>query len=222
MKTLKYIVQISFLKTMYANFKLLPLKTALKFPIIIGKKVKLDLHGKVVIENPKIKMGMISIGIGGSSDLRYFNPRNSYFGIENAGVLIFKGKAHFAVHSSLLVTGATMVIGSGFSCNNGTKISCACGIEIADNCLIGTNVLIMDSDGHRIFENGALHPNKLKISIGNHVWLTSGVSVLKGTAIADEVVVAFGSTVTKNLTESNTICAGTPAKIIKRGITWER
>lgn len=222
MKKTKYIGQVNFFKTIYTNFKLFPLKIALKFPIIVGKKVKLELKGKVLIESSKIKMGMISIGIGGSSDLYYFNLRNSYFGVKSNGVLIFKGKAHFAVHSSLLVTESTMVVGDGFSCNNGTKISCVSGIEFGNNCLIGTDVLIMDSDGHKIFENGELHRNKEKVNIGNHVWLASKVTVLKGTTIADDIVVAFGSTVTKDLTESNTICAGTPAKTVKKEITWEK
>ena len=165
---------------------------------------------------------MITFGIGGSDDLRYFNSRRGYFGVKRGATVKFKGKAHFAVHSSLLVSESTIVFGNNFSCNNGTKISCVKGIEFGDKCLLGTNVLIMDSDGHKIFEDSKQHADKESIKIGNHVWLTSQVSVLKGTNIADDIVVAFGSVVTKDLKESNTICAGVPAKAIKSNITWER
>ena len=86
MKALKYICQISFFKTLVCNFKLLPLKIALKFPILVGRKVKLELKGKVSIESSKIRTGMISIGIGGSRDLGFFNSKNSYFGIKKAAL----------------------------------------------------------------------------------------------------------------------------------------
>ncbi|MBR5203557.1 MAG: acyltransferase [Clostridia bacterium] len=216
-------LQINIFKTLYANFKLFPMKTAIRLPIIIGNHVKLDLKGKVIFEsNFKPKTGTISFGIGGSNDLRYFNSRRSYFGVKKNGVLKFQGKAHFAVHTSLLVSNATMIIGNKFSCNNGTKISCVSGIEIGDNCLIGTDVLIMDSDGHDIYENSKLCANKKDIKIGNHCWLTSKVSVLKGTYIADDIVVALGSIVTKDLLESKSICAGIPARTVKKDITWER
>ncbi len=222
MGILKYIGQVNLFKTLYANFKLFPMKTAIHFPIVVGNHVKLDLQGKVLIETKSLKPGMISIGIGGSNDLRYFNPKSGYFGIKRGGVAHFKGKAHFAVHSSLLVSDAKIVIGDNFSCNNGTKISCIEGIEIGDRCLLGTNVLIMDSDGHKIFEENNLHNNREKIRIGNHVWITAQVNILKGVTIADGVVVALGSLVVKDLTESNSIYAGNPAKLVKHNISWER
>ncbi len=220
MGALKLLTQVNVFKTLYANLKLLPLKKALHFPIVVGNHVKLELKGKVLLD--KVKPGIVSIGIGGSNDLRYFRSRRSYFGIKRGGILHFKGKAHFAVHSSVLVSGATMEVGHNFSCNNGTKISCIEGISFGDKCLLGTNVLVMDSDGHTVFTGGVAHPNKKNIIIGNHVWLTSQVSVLKGVTIADDVVVGFGSIVTKSIAEANTICAGSPAKVVKQGITWER
>ena len=95
-----YIVkQVDFFKIVYANFKLFPMKIAIRFPIIVGNHVKLELQGKVKLETSKPKMGTISFGIGGYNDLQYFNSRRGYFGIKRGGVLIFKGRAHFAVHS---------------------------------------------------------------------------------------------------------------------------
>jgi acetyltransferase-like isoleucine patch superfamily enzyme len=53
------------------------------------------------------------------------------------------------------------------------------------------------------------------IVIGNGVWLGSNVVVLGPCTIGDNVVVAAGSVVTKNI-ESNTIVGGVPAKIIQK------
>lgn len=43
--------------------------------------------------------------------------------------------------------------------------------------------------------------------------------IMYGVTIADNVIVAAGSVVTKSITESNVIVAGNPARIIS---TWEK
>ena len=40
--------------------------------------------------------------------------------------------------------------------------------------------------------------------------------------IADNSIVGWGSIVTKEFNEPNVIIAGIPAKIVKRGINWDR
>ena len=50
------------LKTLFFNFHHFPLKTALRFPVLVGRHVKLfSTKGSVHIEGP-IRPGMIKIG----------------------------------------------------------------------------------------------------------------------------------------------------------------
>lgn len=66
-----------------------------------------------------------------------------------------------------------------------------------------------------------LNPNA-DIEIGNHVWIAQGVSILKGAKIPSNCIVGAKSLVNKKFEEVNCIIAGIPAKIIKRGVNWDR
>lgn len=52
-------------------------------------------------------------------------------------------------------------------------------------------------------------------------WLAAQVTYLKGAKTAANTVVGFNSTVSKVFTETNVLLAGTPAKIVKRQISWK-
>lgn len=60
------------------------------------------------------------------------------------------------------------------------------------------------------------------IEIGKHVWVGKDVKIGKNTKIPDNSIVGWGSIVTKVFNEPNIILAGIPAKIVKRGINWDR
>jgi acetyltransferase-like isoleucine patch superfamily enzyme len=60
------------------------------------------------------------------------------------------------------------------------------------------------------------------INIGNHVWVASHVSILKGVHISDNSVVATRAVVTKSFQENNILIGGMPAKKIKENINWDR
>lgn len=57
-----------------------------------------------------------------------------------------------------------------------------------------------------------------KITIGKNCFIGARAVVLYGVTIADEVIVAAGSVVTRSITESRIIVAGNPAKKIG---TWD-
>lgn len=73
-------------KSIYINFRYLPFKQAIRFPILVSYWCKpMTLHGKVRIEAP-IKTGMIMLGVGayGLIDHRYCR---SLFTNSSGGVL---------------------------------------------------------------------------------------------------------------------------------------
>lgn len=93
---------------------------------------------------------------------------------------------------------------------------------IGENCMFSEDIIIRTSDSHSILDstsNKRINHAK-NVIIGNHVWLSARVCVLKGVTINDNSIVGVGSIVTQNV-PANTIVAGIPARTIKGHINWD-
>jgi acetyltransferase-like isoleucine patch superfamily enzyme len=83
------------------------------------------------------------------------------------------------------------------------------GIHIGSETLITRGVVVLAHDYCRSI--------KENIFIGKRCFIGINSIILPGIKIGDEVVIAAGSVVTKDI-PSNCIAAGVPAKVIKQGI----
>ncbi|MBW4566496.1 MAG: hypothetical protein KME31_00335 [Tolypothrix carrinoi HA7290-LM1] len=79
---------------------------------------------------------------------------------------------------------------------------------------------IRTTDSHSILnaEGDRINPDE-SIEIGDRVWLTREVMVLKGAEIGSDVVIGARSIVTKKI-PPNTLAIGIPAKVVRTNITW--
>jgi acetyltransferase-like isoleucine patch superfamily enzyme len=113
--------------------------------------------------------------------------------------------------------GAELRIGynSGFS---GVTIYAKEKIVIGNNCLIGANTKIFDTDFHPADPQTRLkNPSAGKtapVHIGDNVFIGCNSIVLKGVSIGDNAVIAAGSVVVNDV-PSNCLAGGNPAKVIK-------
>lgn len=112
---------------------------------------------------------------------------------------------------------STLTLGSGF-CNSNIKIRCSSNIKIGNHVAIAHDVTIMDSDAHKIIEEGYL--SSKPVIIGDYVWIGSRVMILKGVKIGNGAVIAAGAVVTRDI-PPKALAAGIPAKVIKNNIEWE-
>jgi len=97
-------------------------------------------------------------------------------------------------------------------------------VRIGEDCMFGTNITIRSTDGHIIYDvdSKKLLNQTKPVEIGNHVWISADVTILKGSSIPDNSIVGTGSVVTRSFLEKNIIIAGNPADIIKHNINWDR
>ncbi|WP_145926166.1 hypothetical protein [Shinella sp. HZN7] len=97
-------------------------------------------------------------------------------------------------------------------------------VKIGRDCLFSRQVEIRTTDSHALVsrETGKRINLPGPVEIGAHVWMGLGVLVGKGVKIADDNVVGAKSFVAKPFLESGTVIAGVPAKVVKRGVTWQR
>ena len=97
-------------------------------------------------------------------------------------------------------------------------------IFIGKDNLISSNVTFRATDGHIIYDiTSKKILNKTKpIIIGSHVWIGSGATILKGTIIGNNCIIATQSVVANIFEKDHIIVGGNPAKIIKDNINWDR
>lgn len=100
-------------------------------------------------------------------------------------------------------------------------------IEIGSDCMISYDVTLYHSDGHPVYdyETGKLINRVNTLSVGNHVWIGWGATLLKNVKIPDDCIIGWGSVVTGTFTRSHCAICGNPAACVTppdRKITWAR
>ena len=112
--------------------------------------------------------------------------------------------------------------GIGFSIDDNTGISENCYLGAAGGIQIGSNVIM----GQFVSFHSQNHSMKLGINfvdqstnskgiiIGNNVWIGAKCTILDGTIIEDNTVIAAGSVVNKHYPK-NVLIGGIPARVIK-------
>lgn len=216
---LKFFQRIN-LKTIYFNFKYLPFKQAAKLPILVSNKVYLrNMSGKILLDCP-ISTGLIQIGYG---EVGIFDNKKSRSIWNVSGTVIFKGKCHIG-HGSKISVESTgkLIMGENFAITSETSIVAASEIQFGKDCLLSWDILIMDTDFHKLKdESGNIFNAPKPIIIGNKVWIGCRSLILKGTIIPDNCVIGADSVVSKPLEIKNGLYVGSPCKLVKENITWE-
>lgn len=125
---------------------------------------------------------------------------------------IFIGRGSFI---SVLPKG-NLSLGMNVGIGNNNHIVCHSRIEIGEATILGPNVMIYDHNHKYNSKEGVNHKefDVGEIIIGKNCWLGAGCTILKNVHIGNNVVIAAGSVVTKDIPDG-VVVAGIPAKIIK-------
>jgi acetyltransferase-like isoleucine patch superfamily enzyme len=116
---------------------------------------------------------------------------------------------------------AHLEIGTRSYINDCSTITCFEHIKIGSGCSISWNTNIMDTNIHELIVAGRPRPRTAPISIGDRVWIGSGATILAGTTIDEQAIVAAASVVTADV-PSKVVVAGNPARIIAEDVSWEQ
>lgn len=207
--------RIRIIKTIYINFRSLPIKQAIKFPIIIRGKFSIRCIGNIRIESSEIHRGMIKFG-------NFNNKSSRPTRIANHGTIIFRGYCTIW-EGVLLELGAKSILDMG----NETLLGENVNIMIRRECRIGDysrltfDSQIMDSDFHYMVDT---ETNEIKdctkpVLIGIYNWIGNRTTIKKGTITPDYATVASNSLLSKDYRGGVNcpILGGCPAKIIGSG-----
>jgi maltose O-acetyltransferase len=139
--------------------------------------------------------------------------------IHNAGRIIIGDRARLVstIATLELVAGrdGTVEIGEGAFINYGCSIAASQLVRIGPHCSIGTYVIMMDNDFHRLEpERRNERPESLPIILEENVWLGARVIVLRGVTIGAGSAIGAGSVVTRDI-PPRSLAVGVPAKVIR-------
>lgn len=85
-------------------------------------------------------------------------------------------------------------------------------ITIGDHCALGPRVRVLSATHN--YRRLDLPDEAASVTIGHHVWVGAGATILPGVSIGDGAVVAAGSVVTRDVAPY-AIVAGNPARFLK-------
>ncbi|WP_160868280.1 acyltransferase [Pantoea sp. Taur] len=142
----------------------------------------------------------------------------------NNNSLIIGDNVKFTGHILVVGSNRRVIIGNNTTTQGVYILSRDENVTIGENCMFSREIEIRSTDVHKIYDlttNERVNPAR-EIIIGNNVWVAARVIISKGATIPNGCVIGASSFVNKAFTEDNTIIAGTPAKVVKRNIRWER
>lgn len=222
MKFLKKIIAHNWFSSIYLNFKMLPFNQAIHLPLDCYGNVRFEkLTGKIILKTTQVYRGMIKIGSQGSD---MFPRGESVLSIE--GTVIFRGKCALG-SSSILVVKKHGLIDFGHNVILGAKclVFSESSIIFKNDVLTSWNCQFLDSDTHKIFNSltKIQYVTTKPIIIGSHTWVGNHVLFNKGAIVTNDTIIASNSFVNKDFSSSESFCllAGSPAKVVKKNISWQ-
>lgn len=228
MNKLSFNVFLSLPKTIWFNFRYLPLLQAIKLPVWIATNVKIkSMYRFGIILSKNATFNSVHIGYHKADAVDTYASHTVLCiekgDTEDGGKLVIADDAHIGCGAIIHVKkGAVLKLGKNFAISGTTSIVCSKKITIGDNVQFSWNTLVMDSDAHKIFdENGKILNNPCPISIGNKVWIAANCTILKGTKISDHTVVGCNSLLNKEFPVSHVLIVGMPGKVVKKLGDWE-
>lgn len=119
-------------------------------------------------------------------------------------------------NAELSIKGRDLSSGSGITSD--TKVMVERKLSIGSDVIIAWGCTITDSDWHDIEGVSRSSP----VTISDRVWISHGVSVLKGADIPTGCIVGARSIVGSACYPESALIAGNPAIVRKEGVSWKR
>ena len=203
-------------KTLWINFRSLPIRHAVDLPIWVSWRTKfVSLRGKIILETP-VRFGMLRFGFGGAATTKHMPCV-----IENNGIIIAGEKSYFGGGCQICTISPKSVIKIGKECKfmGECHIVSAKEVIFGDKCMVSWNTQIMDTDMHSIKHlNEYCNPDST-IRIEDHVWICSRVAVMKGTTVKSGAILSCGSIIYGKC-DSNAVYTGLPLRKLKDNVEW--
>ncbi|MBT0772039.1 acyltransferase [Kineosporia sp. J2-2] len=181
--------------------------------VLAGRGSRIRIHRTARVEGPP--GWMLVIGMAHDSTpgaVLRMRPRSR---------LTLGGRVQFMRGTTVhLGYDAHLSVGAGTFVNDGATVHCDHRVEIGADCAISWGVRILDSDVHALLKDGVEQPRHAPVVIGDHCWLGTGATVLKGAELGDHCVAGASAVVTGRF-GPGTLVHGVPARAVSKDVSWK-
>ncbi|MGP5599208.1 acyltransferase [Glutamicibacter arilaitensis] len=184
-----------------------------------------------IVESPTTFSKNISITIRGRNNKIIVDPKAkiqkliAVFDCDNGTLEIGSNSKQGFSMSIRVGEDARVVIGNDVTTTSMCVVSAVEGatVSFGNDVMIASGNQFRSDDGHPIFDIATgkrINPAQ-DIVIGDHVWFGAQSVALSGARVGSGSVIGFRSIVTKAI-PNNCVAVGSPAKVVRRDIAWER
>jgi acetyltransferase-like isoleucine patch superfamily enzyme len=199
---------IQMLKYPFLGGLFLPIKVYTKAGIKINRGAKITLGSRLTLGNGDPESPIVSR-----------LPINIFLGSETV-IVIGKSVSIGPGVNIIVKKGASFSVGDHTYFTSDSHMEVVHNVTIGSNCAISWGVTIIDDNHHQVLPEKKGSVKEKEVKIGDHVWIGCHVTILKGTVLGNNCIVAAGSIV-KGKFPDNVLIAGNPAKIVKQEINWK-
>lgn len=194
-----------------------------------------DYGENTVINHPTLENSRIVFK--GKGNILYCDKgvelKNSLLHFSGSNSLIYLSNGEDTRYSSVHMAtqnNSTIYIGPGTNFNSfidfraHLSVGEQKNIIIGDNCMFSFNMWATTSDAHAAFDISTKQRFNLakSVLIGDHVWVGQDVTILKGTRIGSGSIIGASSLLAGKALQSNAVYAGTPAKLVRAEVFYNR
>jgi acetyltransferase-like isoleucine patch superfamily enzyme len=176
-------------------------------PALIERLALYPFSGVVLVVAADLT-NVVSLLIGGDEATVFFGPRTEL----TAGDIYCGARSAIILNGEIVATRCAVV-----DARNGGAI-----VAQRDQ-LWAANVYVATDDMHRLEDvvtGERINPYGATIRLGRHVWLGRDAVVTGHVEIGDGAVIGARSLVRGQKVPASTAVAGTPARVIREGVTW--
>lgn len=198
---------------------MLPFKQAIKLPFDFYHSIVFQsLSGKIKIDSQNIHRGMIKIG-GRGSDM--FPKTQTIISID--GDFSLGDNIEIGIGSTFRISkNAKCCFGNNVRIGAMSKLFCEEYINIGNQVGISWESQIFDTNFHYMEDTikKKIYPKTSPIMIGSYNWIGNRVTIMKGTKLGNNMIVASNSLLNKDYSSFPELCilGGSPAKVVKENM----
>ena len=182
----------------------------------------------------RILVGKGCFFIEGNGKIEFLSPNSSlyvgvYTTVQTPTVITIMNNAKLIVGQNVMINRGTKIvvhengilkINDYTYINENSRVHCKKCISIGKHCAISWNTNILDTDIHTIqYSKEGKNNHDYRVDIGNKVWIGANSTILKGTIIEDNCIVAANYLVNGRL-RSKYIYGGNPCQELKTFEIW--